>query len=238
MFPDNIVKDKENIFNGEREIGTKLEDFSNDHINRYNFARYFIKANDIVLDAACGVGYGSYMLAEKALRVDALDYDAEAIEYAKKHWHRDNIRYIQGDLLDKKAYPKGRKYNVIISFETIEHLKDDNTFLKLISERLLPGGIFLVSAPNADILKVEDNPWHERHYKPAEFFRLLSKYFQYISEFTQIDCGISKGRGGDNNVLVCSNRPWFKARIAIFLIHTFLYRNKKNLFRKLFNRNS
>lgn len=229
MFPEKIVKDKDNVFSGEREIGTKLEDFSNDHINRYNFAKYFVRADDTVLDAACGVGYGSHLLADRASSVDAIDYNNEAVKYAKEHWQRDNIRFIQGNLLDENAYPKGRKYHVIVSFETIEHLKEDNVFVKLISERLLDSGIFLVSAPNANIIKVEDNPWHERHYTPGEFSALLSEYFHYVYEFTQIDCGVRKGRGGDNNILLCSNKPWVKARIVVFLVHTFLYRLKKKL---------
>ena len=233
MFPEKIVRDENNVLSGEREIGTKLEDFSNDHINRYNFAKYFIKANDIALDAACGVGYGSYLLAEKASRVDAIDYNEEAIRYAEEHWRKDNIRYITGDLLDEKAYPKRQKYDAIVSFETIEHLKGDNTFLKLISERLLPGGIFFVSAPNANILKVEDNPWHERHYTPEEFLALVSKYFKDVYEFTQIKCGVRRGRCGDNNILICSNKPWFKVKVAIFIVHTFLYRIKKKLFRRI-----
>lgn len=230
MFPKKIVKDRDNIFSGEREIGTRLEDFSKDHINRYNFAKYFIRANDIVLDAACGVGYGSYILAEQALKIDAIDYNEEAIRYAEQHWRKDNIRYITGDLLNENAYPKGQKYSVIVSFETIEHLKDD-IFLKLISERLLDSGIFFVSAPNANILKVEKNPWHERHYTPEDFLAILSKYFKYVYEFTQINCGVRKGRGGDNNILICSNTPWFKVRVTVFLVHTFLYRIKKKLLR-------
>jgi 2-polyprenyl-3-methyl-5-hydroxy-6-metoxy-1,4-benzoquinol methylase len=229
LFPEKIVKDKDNVFSGEREIGTKLEDFSNDHINRYNFAKYFIRANDTVLDAACGVGYGSHLLADRASRVDAIDYSNEAVKYAKEHWQRDNIRYIQGNLLDENAYPKGHKYHVIVSFETIEHLKGDNVFVKLISERLLDGGIFIVSAPNADILKVEDNPWHERHYTPEEFIALVSESFRYVNEFTQIENGVRKGRGGDNNILVCSNKPWVKAKVAVYRVHTSLYRLKRTL---------
>jgi 2-polyprenyl-3-methyl-5-hydroxy-6-metoxy-1,4-benzoquinol methylase len=229
MFQGKIAK--ENIFSGEREIGTSIEDFSNDHVNRYNFAKYFIKASDIVLDAACGVGYGSYLLAERALRVDAIDYNEAAIRYAEEHWQKGNIRYIKGNLLDENSYHEGEKYHIIVSFETIEHLKDDDAFLKLISERLLTNGIFFVSAPNAEVLNVEDNPWHERHYTPDEFRLLLSKYFSYVYEFTQIDCGVRKGRGGDNNILICSNKPWFKVKVAVFLIHTFLYRIKKKLFR-------
>ncbi len=228
MFPEKITKEKDNLFSGERELGTRLEEFSNDHINRYNFAQYFIKQSAIVLDAACGVGYGSYLLAERALKVAAIDYDDEAIRYAQTHWAKDNIRYIRGDLLDSNVYPAGQKYNAIVSFETIEHLKDDKGFLRIISGMLLPGGLFFVSAPNAEVLKAEDNPWHERHYTPAEFHDLLASFFRYVTDFTQIDCGVRKGRGGDNNILVCSDKPC-RTRVAVFVIHTFLYRLKKKM---------
>jgi 2-polyprenyl-3-methyl-5-hydroxy-6-metoxy-1,4-benzoquinol methylase len=233
MFPEKIAKEKNSIFSGEREIGTKLEDFSSDHVNRYNFAKYFMRKGYIVLDAACGVGYGSHLLAGRALKVDAIDYNADAIEYAKAHWQKENIRYIQGSLLDQSVYPKGQKYHAIVSFETIEHLKDDNAFLRVACERLLPDGMVFISAPNSRLVRAEDNPWHERHYTPEEFTALLSKYFRYIFEFTQIDCGIRKGRGGDNNILVCSNKPWFNIRVWIFLTRKFLYRLRRRVVRSL-----
>jgi len=229
MFPEKIVREKDNLFSGERETGTKLEEFSNDHVNRYSFARYFIKPGDVVLDAACGVGYGTHMLAGQASRADGIDHNDEAVQYARIHWGRDNVRYIRGDLLDRNVYPAGEKYNVIVSFETIEHLKDDRAFLAAMSEKLLPGGLFFVSAPNADVIKAENNPWHERHYTPQEFRGLLSQFFSYVSEFTQVDCGVRRGRGGDNNILICSDKPFFKIRVIILLVHKFFYRLKTRL---------
>jgi 2-polyprenyl-3-methyl-5-hydroxy-6-metoxy-1,4-benzoquinol methylase len=233
MFPEKIVKEKDNLFSGEREIGTKLEEISNDHINRYNFAKYFVREEDIVLDAACGVGYGSFMLAEKAARVHGIDYSREAIRYALDHWSRKNITYIEGDLLDGMAYPVGERYNVIVSFETMEHLRDDRAFLTVLSQRLCEDGILVISTPNANNLKSKDNPWHQRHYTPSEFRDLLSKYFRYISNFTQIKCGIRKGVGGDNNIIICSNWAFLKVKVMVYEVHTFLYRLKRRVF-KLF----
>ena len=226
MFPEKILKDKNNIFSGEREIGTKIEEFSADHINRYNFAKYFINKKDIVLDAACGVGYGSSMMAEKASRVIGIDYSEEAIKYAKNHWAKRNILFIQGDLLYKKTYPE-QKFNVIVSFETIEHLKDDKKYLKLIADHLHSKGILFISSPNSEKKHAEDNPWHFRHYTPDEFKRLVQPYFKYVSQFTQIYNGIKWGKGGDNNVLVCSRSPRYRYKILIYLIHKMLYHLKR-----------
>lgn len=233
MFPEQITKDKHNIFSGEREIGTKLEDFSKDHINRYNFSRYFIKKGDVVLDVACGVGYGSHMLAEKAQKVYGIDYNREAIGYALKYWNRPNLQYIQGDLLDEKSYPEAQMFDVIVSFETIEHLVDDSKFLALISERLIPNGICFISAPNSLVQRKEENIWHLRHYSPEEFIALARRNFTYVWEFTQIDCGVKRRRGGDNNILICSHSPGFRNSLQIYMLHNALYRIKKRILKIL-----
>lgn len=229
MFPEKISQDGKNVFSGEREIGTNINDFSADHINRYRFAAYFILPGDVVLDAACGVGYGTALLAEKAAEVHGIDYNTEALAYAGEHWQRANISHHQGDLLEEVTYPAGKTFDKIVSFETIEHLKDDRLFLRHLASRLKPGGVLFVSAPNADVIDVRDNPWHERHYTPSEFFNLLADQFSFVSEFTQIDNGIRKGRGGDNNVLVCGNNYSIQRRLPLYRLHKALYRLKRRL---------
>jgi O-antigen biosynthesis protein len=233
MYPKQITKEEHNIFSGEREIGTKVEEFSNDHVNRYDFARYFVKKTDVVLDAACGVGYGSHMLAEKARKVYGIDYNQETIGYALKHWNRTNLEYIRGDLLDEMSYPKKEKFNIIVSFETIEHLTEDSKFLALISERLLPNGLCFISAPNSFVKRVEENIWHVRHYSPEEFMTLAKRYFGHVWEFSQIDCGVRKGRGGDNNILICSHSGRFQCKLQIYLLHNALYQGKKRILKVL-----
>lgn len=84
-------------FTGERLIpeftkcSTETEMFK-EHIERYKFASQFVE-NKIVLDIACGVGYGSKLLAEKANRVFGCDISDDAIKYAKSHYSKENICY-------------------------------------------------------------------------------------------------------------------------------------------------
>jgi SAM-dependent methyltransferase len=229
MFPKEIVKDPDNLFSGEREIGTNLADFSNDHVNRYRFAQYFVRRNDTVLDTACGVGYGSYLLAEKAGQVYAVDYNSRAIRYARTHWSKQNITYHEHNVLDEDAYPLDQKYDVIVAFEIIEHLVEDHHLLEILAQRLAHGGLCFISSPNSHVKDVNRNPWHIRHYSPDEFRRLARRFFRYVTEFTQIECSVRRARGGDNHILLCSQTPWFKCRVWFFLVHRLLYRVKKKI---------
>lgn len=96
------------------------------HLYRYAKAREFIYGK--VLDVACGWGYGSFMLQGKADKIIGIDIDYEAIIYARNHY--PDIEFIEWDI-DKETLPKA---DCIVSFETIEHLKDPERFLKNIKE--------------------------------------------------------------------------------------------------------
>src|SRR5205823_2374054 len=69
------------------------------HLKRYEFARPLCVGKR-VLDAACGVGYGSFALAESAAGVVGADIDPEAIAYAREHYARDNVEFAVADLLE------------------------------------------------------------------------------------------------------------------------------------------
>jgi ubiquinone/menaquinone biosynthesis C-methylase UbiE len=71
-------------------------------------------------------------------------------------------------------------FDVIVSFETIEHVPDDNTFLSEIKRVLKPGGTLFLSTPNASRSDTEGgptNPFHFREYQPAELKDVLARYF-------------------------------------------------------------
>jgi 2-polyprenyl-3-methyl-5-hydroxy-6-metoxy-1,4-benzoquinol methylase len=116
-----------------------------DHQGRYQFARKFIEGKR-VLDMACGSGYGSFMLASSgAIRVDGVDISEAAIGYARTNFKRENLTYIASDLL---AFAPAEKYNVVVSFETIEHIENYREVIKKYQELLEPGGVLLLSTPN------------------------------------------------------------------------------------------
>tara|TARA_Y100000034_G_scaffold72127_1_gene86982 strand:+ start:4510 stop:4785 length:276 start_codon:yes stop_codon:yes gene_type:complete len=81
-------------WNGERQIGSNLQEIEPKHVERYEFANRYVNKNDTVLDAACGIGYGSAILAKKAGEVLSADCSSEAINYCKKHWDNSNTEKI------------------------------------------------------------------------------------------------------------------------------------------------
>ncbi len=132
------------------------------HINRYKFASMFVEGG-IVLDCACGSGYGSKILASKADRVIGVDLSMESIEFAELHNAAPNISY-QCQPLQKLDF-NPRSLNSIVSLETLEHVQKDSvvTYLRRSSEWLDTGGCFIGSSP---MLRFRDdkpyitNPYH------------------------------------------------------------------------------
>ena len=113
------------------------------HLKRYDFARRYVQGRR-VLDVACGVGYGSRYLADIAASVVGVDLDPAATSYAKAHYaDLENVNFIQGDAL--KLPFDTHSFEVICSFETIEHVPDAPQFLKEVCRLLTPDGIFIVS---------------------------------------------------------------------------------------------
>lgn len=138
-------------FTGERFIPEKLKESNEtyqEHIERYKFASKYVISNLIVLDAACGVGFGTFMLSEKAGKIFGIDVSQEAIEYAKKNYLNKNIEYKVMDV--EKLFFKDNFFDLVISFETIEHIKNPEIFLAEIKRVLKKDGILIISTPNKD----------------------------------------------------------------------------------------
>ena len=133
-------------FTGEQFIpGQTSKRVTEDHTERYKFAAQFVKDKD-VLDIACGVGYGSDMLKKAgAKNVDGVDISEEAIKYAKSNYSVDGINFIVSDAV---KYIPNKKYDVIVSFTTIEQVLDFKGFLGNLYNLLNPGGTLIISTFN------------------------------------------------------------------------------------------
>ncbi|MBK9123563.1 MAG: class I SAM-dependent methyltransferase [Chloroflexi bacterium] len=154
------------------------------HLKRYDFARGYV-AGKHVLDVACGVGYGSHYLSEAAASVTGLDLDTWSVEYARERYgDRPSVTFEVGNALDM-PFETGQ-FDVVCSFETIEHVQDADAFLREVLRVLKPGGVFIVSTPAARIsTQRPDNPHHVQEWSPKDFERLLRNYFADVTIYSQ-----------------------------------------------------
>jgi SAM-dependent methyltransferase len=136
-------------------------------LQRYLFAERFVIGKR-VLDLACGVGHGSYVLRTLgANTVVGVDLDPNAIDYATKHYKREGLSFEQGNAL---LWQSDSQFDVVISFETIEHLPSSEVFLNQVASHLAPGGTLIISAPNTlQYLKANPPNLNEHHINEPDY---------------------------------------------------------------------
>ena len=140
-------------------------------VERYEFAARHARDGRL-LDLACGVGYGTRLLADRgAGRVAALgvDLDPEAIAYARRRYADARTRFETADAMGF-ADPEG--FDTIVSIETIEHLPAPATFVARLVGLLRPGGVLVASVPVTP--SVDANPHHLHDFSERSFRRLLA----------------------------------------------------------------
>jgi SAM-dependent methyltransferase len=142
-----------------------------EHLARYRFAAHLAPARR-VLDAGSGDGYGTAMLAAAgAASATGIDIDEESIAHAAKRY---GPMFQQADA---SALPfEDASFDLVVCFETIEHLDDDAAALREFRRVLVPEGLLIISTPNRDEYLVA-NEFHKREYSPTEFDSLLSAHF-------------------------------------------------------------
>lgn len=174
---------------GERETSVEygtLKGVENSHIIRYVFAYPYVE-NKKVLDVACGIGYGTKILSEKANFVVGWDYSKEAIMLAKQYYQTHNCSFAIVDA--EKELPKDNKFDTIVSFETIEHLSNGEHFLNKLIKILVKDGTLVISTPYVDYRGFSGWKFHKREYTRRQFCNLLKKHFSHIQLFIQPGTG-------------------------------------------------
>jgi SAM-dependent methyltransferase len=153
------------------------------HEKRYRFALPHCTGKR-VLDAACGVGYGTALLADTAAEVVGVDVSEDAIAYARSRYARPNVEFRVEDLL--KPDLDDRSFDVVCSFETLEHLPDRETYLGHMGRVLRDDGVYIVSTPRAaETTQTPDNPHHFVEYSSDDFEQLLHPHFSRVELFGQ-----------------------------------------------------
>ncbi|MBM4168447.1 MAG: class I SAM-dependent methyltransferase [Ignavibacteria bacterium] len=153
------------------------------HLGRYRFALAYT-AEKNVLDIACGIGYGTHMIARGggARAATGIDVSRDAISQAEQTYRHPALRF---HLLDGKVLPfSDHTFDTVVSFETIEHVFDERFFLQELRRVMKRGGSLVISTPNKRFhsfgRRIPWNPYHVREHTPERFRRLLEQYYSRI----------------------------------------------------------
>jgi SAM-dependent methyltransferase len=172
-------------FTGERFMTECQGEMVYEHWHRYLIAREHVKGKR-VLDVASGEGYGTHLLSGVAESVVGVDLSADAVAHASKKYTSHNLQYIAASCT--QIPQPDHSFDVIVSFETIEHIREQEAFLREINRLLKPDGLFIISSPN----RVEysektgyKNEYHVKELDRAELKALLDQYWPEQKWFAQ-----------------------------------------------------
>jgi ubiquinone/menaquinone biosynthesis C-methylase UbiE/uncharacterized coiled-coil protein SlyX len=145
-----------------------------------------IAGGKVVLDLACGEGYGAAMLAGKAHRVIGVDIAEEVIQHARRRYTNANLEFKAGSCASVPL--PDSSIDLVVSFETIEHHDQHEQMMREIKRVLRPAGVLLISSPDKYHYSIEPgnrNPYHVKELYQSEFKALLGRYFKNTAYFGQ-----------------------------------------------------
>ena len=166
-------------FTGERYTPEISGNIFLEHMHRYVLAAGFVTGRD-VLDIACGEGYGSNFLAATASSVVGVDIAAVAVLHARAKYKSDRLSFLVGSVT---AIPlPDASVDVVVCFETIEHIDAQEAMMMEVKRVLRPGGVMIVSTPDKATYTDatgNTNPYHVKELYRDEFGALLAGHFKH-----------------------------------------------------------
>ena len=154
-------------------------------LKAYYVAKDYVKGD--LLEIGCGEGRGIALLHDKVGSYSGLDKISEVVASLAKEYPQASFKQ---SVIPPLPYPDGT-FDTVISFQVIEHIKDDKAYLREISRVLKPGGIALLTTPNIK-LSLSRNPWHIREYTAGQLNELCK------TDFTAVEL---KGITGNEKVM-------------------------------------
>lgn len=154
-------------------------------LHAYYEAMPFISGD--LLELGCGEGRGIEQIAPLAKSFLGLDKIQNVISSLREKY--PNYQF------ESSTFPPIRipdnSFDTIVSYQVIEHIKNDALYLKEIYRILKPGGKALITTPNI-LMSLSRNPWHEREYTAQQLEDLADKYFDHVD---------MKGIAGNDKVI-------------------------------------
>ncbi len=164
-------------FTGERFLPEVRGLIWYEHWHRYAVVTP-LAAGKRVLDAACGEGYGSHLLAQTAAAVTGVDLSSDAVEHATRRYGRGNLQFVAASVT--RLPLADASVDLVVSFETIEHLQEQQQMLAEFRRVLDPRGALIISSPNRPVYNESGgvaNDYHVRELDRDELAQLLDPRF-------------------------------------------------------------
>lgn len=179
-----------------------------EHLHRYLFARPLAHGKR-VLDLGSGEGYGAALLGEVAESVLGVEIDPDAVAHARRQYASSNLRFLERSILDLDGIDD-HAFDLIVCFETIEHVTEHDVVMANVRRLLAPGGRFCVATPDRLVYtEAHDyhNPHHVRELSLDELTALLGSSFPHVRLWGQhVTAGsqlfdLGKPAGGEGTYL-------------------------------------
>ena len=165
-------------FTGERFTPECVREIWYEHFHRYTLAMSWC-VNMHVLDAACGEGYGSAILAASAGSVAGVDISEKTIEHARQRY--EGMENLSFQVADCTSLPFAEhEFDRVVSFETLEHLAEQDRLLAEFSRVLKPEGVLILSSPDKAVYSDQQNTSNEFHVRELyrhELEALIGRHF-------------------------------------------------------------
>lgn len=150
---------------------------------RYGFVSGCIGGNNhLILDIACGEGWGLDRLIEKSSRLIGIDYSSDALKHAKNNFKlKEDIFFMPMHACHVGF--KNRTFDIVCALEILEHLREPKDMLREIHRILKDKGILILSTSNKaywDKLS-NRNPFHIKEYNFEELKLILEDSFEIES---------------------------------------------------------
>lgn len=153
-----------------------------EHRGRYHWASRAVAGKE-VLDVACGVGYGIEILAAAgAAAVTGVDLDPAAVAESKARYGDHAKEIVEGDI--QQLPLADDSFDVVVSFETIEHVDDPAGALAQLRRVLRPDGLLIISSPNPEVY-LGGNEHHIHEFRPEELAQAVGVHFANVAVYRQ-----------------------------------------------------
>lgn len=154
------------------------------HVVTYKYSLIYATGKK-VLDYGCGSGYGTALISDACSQIIGVDVSPDAVAHAATHFSAPNLSYQQVERAEVAPLPfPDSSFDVVLSFQVIEHVENVSAYLREIERVLVPGGHFLIATPDRSSrlfsFQKPWNMWHLREYTQSQLYNELAGRFSDI----------------------------------------------------------